>query len=114
MCAGSFAPKGSGAQDHIIRLTAYGSGARPKIVAPSAARQALLLFNQQYWQIDSLDIAGGNTYGVFVTGDKGTLHHLYLKNLYVHDVYGRPAQEQRQWSRHCRVPAALPPSSTTC
>jgi len=87
-CVGSFAPQGSGTQDHIIRLTAYGSGARPKIVAPSTARQALLLFNQEYWQIDSLDIAGGNTYGVFVTGDKGTLHHLYLRNLYVHDVYG--------------------------
>jgi uncharacterized Zn-binding protein involved in type VI secretion len=87
-CMGSFAPKGSGKQDHIIRLTAYGVGTRPKIVASSTARQALLLFNQQYWQVDSLDIAGGNTYGVFVSGDKGTLHHLYLKNLYVHDVYG--------------------------
>ena len=88
VCTGSFVPKGSGTEDHIIRLTAYGSGARPKIIAPASARQALLLFNQQYWQVDSLDIAGGNTYGIFVTGDKGTLHHLYLKNLYVHDVYG--------------------------
>lgn len=88
VCTGSLAPKGSGTKDHIIRLTAYGPGARPKIVAPSTARQALLLFNQQYWEVDSLDFAGGNTYGVFVSGDKGTLHHLYLKNLYVHDVYG--------------------------
>ena len=87
-CKGSFAPKGSGAGLHIIRLTAYGSGPRPKIAAPSTARQALLLFNQQYWQVDSLDISGGNKYGVFVTGDTGILHHLYLKNLYVHDVYG--------------------------
>ncbi len=88
VCKGAFAPQGSGAPDHIIRLTAFGVGPRPKIVAPSTARQAFLLFNQQYWQVDSLDIAGGNTYGVFVTGDRGTLHHLYLKNLYVHDVYG--------------------------
>jgi hypothetical protein len=87
-CKGSFAPKGSGTEGHIIRLTAYGVGPRPRIVAPSTARQAFLLFNQQYWQVDSLDISGGNTYGVFVTGDQGTLHHLYLKNLYVHDVYG--------------------------
>ena len=87
-CKGSFAPKGSGNQDHIIRVTAYGSGPRPKIVAPSTARQALLLFNQQYWQIDSLDISGGSKYGIFVSGDKGVLHHLYLKNLYVHSVYG--------------------------
>ncbi len=87
-CPGSFAPKGAGAEGRIIRLTAYGTGSRPKIVAPSTARQALLLFNQQYWQVDSLDIAGGSKYGLFVTGDNGTLHHLYLKNLYVHDVYG--------------------------
>jgi len=87
-CQGSFAPKGSGNKDHIIRVTAYGAGARPKIAAPATARQALLLFNQQYWQVDSLDISGGNKYGVFVTGDAGVLHHLYLKNLYVHDVYG--------------------------
>jgi hypothetical protein len=87
-CAGPFAPQGSGAADRIIRLTAYGVGPRPRIVAPSTARQAFLLFNQQYWQVDSLDISGGSTYGVFVTGDKGTLHHLYLKNLYVHGVYG--------------------------
>jgi len=88
VCGGAFAPKGSGTEGHIIRLTAYGVGNRPKIVAPSTAREALLLFNQQYWQVDSLDISGGNKYGVFVTGDAGTLHHLYLKNLYVHDVYG--------------------------
>jgi hypothetical protein len=88
MCQGSFAPKGSGTEGHIIRLTAYGVGPRPRIVAPSTARQALLLFNQQYWQVDSLDISGGNKYGVFVTGDSGVLRHLYLKNLYVHDVYG--------------------------
>ena len=88
LCRGSFAPQGSGTADRPIRLTAYGAGERPAIVAPSTARQAFLLFNQQYWQVDSLDISGGNTYGVFVTGDKGTLHHLYLENLFVHNVYG--------------------------
>lgn len=87
-CKGSFAPKGSGADGHVIRLTAYGDGERPRIIAPATARQALLLFNQQYWQVDSLDISGGNRYGVFVSGDQGLLQHLYLRNLYVHDVYG--------------------------
>jgi Right handed beta helix region len=87
-CLGSFAPQGSGVADHIIRLTAYGVGPRPKIVAPSTARQAFLLFNQEYWQVDSLNISGGNTFGVFVTGDKGILRRLWLENLYVHDVCG--------------------------
>ena len=88
VCHGSFAPQGNGSAANPIRLTAYGEGQRPRIVATANDRQALLLFNQQYWQIDSLDISGGNTYGMFVTGDKGTLHHIYLKNLYVHDVVG--------------------------
>ena len=88
VCHGSFSPLGSGAPDRPIRLTAYGRGPRPRIVAGGSDRQALLLFNQQYWQVDSLDISGGNTYGVFVSGDKGTLHHVVLRNLNVHDVRG--------------------------
>jgi hypothetical protein len=88
VCHGSFSPQGSGAEGHPIRLTAYGQGPRPRIVAAAADRQALLLFNQEYWQIDSLDLSGGNTYGIFISGDKGILHHIYLKNLFVHDVVG--------------------------
>ncbi|MGB6686208.1 MAG: right-handed parallel beta-helix repeat-containing protein [Terracidiphilus sp.] len=87
-CHGSFAPEGSGNASSVIRLTAYGEGARPRIVASAGDRQALLLFNQEYWQIDSLDLSGSSTYGVFASGDKGTLHHIYLKNLFVHDVQG--------------------------
>jgi hypothetical protein len=87
-CHGAFAPQGSGAEGRPIRLTSFGHGARPRIVAPSSERQALLLFNQEYWQVDSLDISGGNTYGIFVSGNKGPLHHIHLKNLYVHDVMG--------------------------
>lgn len=88
VCRGSFAPQGSGAEGNPIRLTAYGEGARPRIVAGADDRQALLLMDQEYWQIDSLDLSGSSTYGIFVTADKGTLHHIYLKNLYVHDVRG--------------------------
>jgi hypothetical protein len=87
-CRASFAPQGSGAEGKPIRLTAFGEGPRPRIIAPADARQILLLFNQEYWQIDSLDLSGANTYGIFISGDKGALHHFYLKNLYVHDVHG--------------------------
>lgn len=87
-CRGAFAPQGSGLEGNPIRLTAYGKGPRPRIVASAEDRQVLLLFNQEYWQIDSLDLSGANKYGVFVSGDAKAMHHLYLKNLYVHDVYG--------------------------
>jgi hypothetical protein len=87
-CRGAFAPQGSGRDGKLIRLTAYGEGRRPRIVAPASERQVLLLFNREYWQIDSLDLSGAHTYGIFVSGDKGPLRHIYLKNLYVHDVVG--------------------------
>lgn len=93
-CRGSFSPQGSGAGGKPIRLTAYGQGLRPKIVAGAVDRQALLLFNQENWQIDSLDLAGGSTYGIFVSGDKGVLHHIRLINLYVHDVAGGPMKSK--------------------
>jgi Right handed beta helix region len=88
VCRSSFSPQGSGDEAGRIRLTAYGQGRRPRIAASANDRQALLLFNQQYWQVDSLEISGGNKYGVFVSGDNGTLHHISLKNLFVHDVLG--------------------------
>ncbi len=88
VCHGSISPQGSGAEGSPIRLTAYGQGPRPRIVAAAGDRQALLLFNQEYWQIDSLDLSGSSTYGIFVSGDKGAMHHIHLKNLFVHDVQG--------------------------
>lgn len=94
VCRGSFSPSGSGVEGNPIRLTAYGSGPRPQIIAAPSDRQVLQLFNQEYWQVDSLDLSGANKYGVFVSGDKGTLHHIYLKNLYVHDLHGGALQNK--------------------
>ncbi len=86
VCHGTLWPKGSGAESAPIRVTAYGTGLRPKIVADAGSYAALKLYDQEYWEIDSLDLAGGNTYGVFVSGSKGVLHHIHLANLLVHDV----------------------------
>lgn len=94
VCHGSLAPQGSGTEAAPIRVTAFGKGARAKIEAPANARQVLALDDQEYWQIDSLDLSGANTYGVFVNADKRPLHHIYLKNLYVHDVMGGPLKHK--------------------
>jgi len=88
MCHGILWPKGSGSDSAPIRLTAYGTGARPRIVADSAKEEVLKLFNQEYWNIDSLDLSGASTFGVFISGDKGILHHIHLANLRVHHVGG--------------------------
>lgn len=88
VCRGTLEPKGSGSADHPIRLTAYGEGQRPKVVAETSAKEAFRLFDQQYWDVDSLDLSGGTTYGIFISGTKGVLHHIHLSNLRVHDVFG--------------------------
>lgn len=88
VCHGTLAPQGSGSEGAPIRLTAYGEGARPMVIADRSAEEALKLFNQQYWDIDSLDISGSRTYGIFISGDNGILHHIHLSNLSVHDVIG--------------------------
>ncbi len=89
VCHGSVSLHGSGSAEARIRLTAWGEGPRPQILAASTDTQALLLKNAEYWQIDSLDIAGGNTYGILVTGDQDQiLSHITLRNLMVHDVQG--------------------------
>jgi len=88
VCHGTLWPKGSGSESAPIRMTAYGTGPRPKIVAEFGSDASLKLYNQEYWNIDSLDLLGGNTYGVFISGDKGILHHIHLANLLVHDVGG--------------------------
>lgn len=87
-CKGMLAPHGSGIAASPIRLSAYGDGARPRVVAATTADATLRLFNQEYWEIDSVDLSGSRTFGVFISGDKGILHHIYLKNLEIHDVLG--------------------------
>ena len=89
VCRGSLELHGSGRAGQVIRLTAYGEGLRPRIVARGKERQAVLLANAEYWQIDSLDISGGATYGLLVTGDEDKVQsHITLRNLVVHDVKG--------------------------
>ena len=88
MCRGTLSPQGSGSDSAPIRMTAYGTGKRPKIVAESKNDAVLKLFNQEYWDIDSIELSGANQFGVFVSGDKGVLHHIHLANLLVHDVGG--------------------------
>jgi len=88
-CHGALSPKGSGSEAAAIRLSAYGVGARPKVIAGKDDAQAFKLFNQEYWDVDSIDFSGGTVFGVFISGDTGILHHIHLKNLLVHDVNGQ-------------------------
>lgn len=95
VCHGRLAPQGSGTEAAPIRMTAYGEGPRPRVIAGEADEESLRLFNQQYWDIDSLDLQGGRVYGIFISGDKGILHHIHLSNLAVHDVLGNEKMKSK-------------------
>jgi hypothetical protein len=84
-CNGTLSPRGSGSAAAAIVIDAYGSGAAP-IINGGTAEEALKLFNQQYWEINNLEIVGGNKYGIYISGNtpNSSLNHIYLKSLNVH------------------------------
>jgi hypothetical protein len=84
-CSGALTPQGSGAAKAPIVIDAYGTGSPPMIDGGSA-EAALKLFNQQYWEITSLEITGGSRYGIYVSGNtpNASINHIYLRNLNVH------------------------------
>lgn len=92
---GRLYPKGSGTAEDPITIDMYGDGDKPRIDAEGRYNEALLLKNQEYWEVNNLELTNtGETreefrYGVRIASwDYGTMHHIYLKNLYVHDVNG--------------------------
>ena len=87
-CHGFLWPKGSGSASAVIRLSAYGQGARPRVLAGKGDEEAFKLFDQEYWDVDSIEFSGGTVFGVFVSGHAGILHHIHIRNLLVHDVHG--------------------------
>jgi hypothetical protein len=87
-CHGMLWPKGSGSPAATIHLSAYGLGVRPKVVAAKDDEEAFRLFDQEYWDVDSIEFSGGTVFGVFVSGQTGILHHIHVRNLLVHNVHG--------------------------
>jgi hypothetical protein len=84
---GTLEPQGSGSAKAPIRLGAYGSGSRP-VISAGSHRQAVRLFNQEYWEISDIETTGGTRFGIYVGGDlkERTLRHIYITDVSVHDV----------------------------
>ena len=92
---GRLCPLGSGNERQPILIDMYGEGTKPRIDGNGVYLETVLLYNQEYWEISNLEITN--------TGEKrvpkragvrikienfGTAHHIYLKNLFAHDVNG--------------------------
>jgi hypothetical protein len=86
-CSGTLWPRGSGERGRPVRLAAYGKGPLP-VVDAKGGEAAVKLFNQQHWQIETIETAGGNPYGIHISGDRGTLRDFRIRNVVIHDVGG--------------------------
>jgi hypothetical protein len=92
---GQLRPHGSGVEGNPIVVDMYGDGAKPLIAAAGKFGEALRLENQDYWEVNNLELTNtGPTreplrYGARVRAwDHGTMRHIHLKNLFIHDVNG--------------------------
>jgi hypothetical protein len=97
--SGQLRPQGSGTlldgKPVPIMIGKYGEGARPRIEGEGRHLDALLLRNVEFWEVQDLEITNLGTdrepwrTGVrIVTDNFGTMRHIRLRNLFVHDVNG--------------------------
>ncbi|MGW8180506.1 MAG: right-handed parallel beta-helix repeat-containing protein, partial [bacterium] len=92
---GRLCPKGSGEAGSPIVIDRYGDGEKPLIEAEGLLGEALLLENQEYWEVSNLQFTNRGSvreefrYGVRLRSwNFGTMHYIHLRNLDVHDVNG--------------------------
>ena len=96
---GQLSPKGSGLPDNPITIGMYGKGPKPSINGNGISglkAGTLLLFNQDYWIIENLNITnksdsstGDIRFGILVRWhDYGTGQHVHIRNCNIHDVNG--------------------------
>jgi len=89
-------PQGSGLLGRPILVSSYGEGAIPVINGGAKYLTTVLLYNQQYWEVENLELTNHSAtdststrYGVYVLGyNIGAVKHIFLRNLIVHDVNG--------------------------
>jgi len=92
--SGQLHPLGSGTSAGTIAVDMYGSGNKPIINGGGTVAATVYLSNQQYWDIQNLEVTNNSatrTYLVGVRADNSTgstLSYIHISNLYVHNVSG--------------------------
>lgn len=91
---GQLWPKGSGKEGQPIRVGMYGGGVKPVINGEGLVEDAVLLKNQEYWEIENLEVTNtGATRAIrravhLALENFGDAHHIYIRSLTIHDVNG--------------------------
>ena len=85
-------PKGSGCEGKPIIIDKYGGEVKPRFVGEENAPHVFYLYNEEYWEINNLDISANYTSPLerravrIKAEDKGVVDHIYLNGLDIHDV----------------------------
>ncbi len=94
---GQLNPKGSGATNNPIVINQYGAGPKPLINGNGATGfGAVYLFNQQYWEINNLEVIndaaeGGDRRGIYLSASNfpgGIVRHLQVRDCHIHHIKG--------------------------
>jgi hypothetical protein len=97
---GQLRPKGSGVEGRPIIVDMYGGGVKPIIQGDGLAEDAVLLNNQEYWEIQNLEITNAGSTPATRRGlhvalqDYGDAHHIFIRSLTIHDVNGSDAVKE--------------------
>ena len=91
---GSFRPRGSGKMGSSIIVDMYGEGDRPVLDGEGQINHVIRLENVDYWELNNLEITNdseqqGSRIGVHILANGGQRRHIYMRNLYIHDIMGR-------------------------
>jgi hypothetical protein len=102
---GRLAPQGSGLDSAPILLGSYGDGSKPRIDGEGSS-EAILLRNVEFWEVRDLEVTNlgpdrqPGRAGVRILSDHfGTMRHIHLTGLEVHDVNG----DLRKGSEGCGI-----------
>ena len=114
-----FKPKGSGANGAPIIIDMYGQGSKPLFEGQGLVSPVVHIYNMEYIEVGNFEVT--NTGPTRVAGrtavsvqlvDYGVGHHIYVRNLFIHDVNGSLVKsEGGGWGLHVGAGGYMTPRS---
>jgi len=92
---GTLSPRGSGINGNPIIISSYGTNSARPLINGNGSTDAVILTNQQYWEINDLEVinpastdAGRRGFHL-CAADHGLVSHLHISNCYIHNIRGK-------------------------
>jgi hypothetical protein len=92
---GTLSPRGSGINGNPIIISSYGTNQAMPLINGNGNTDAVILTNQQYWEINNLEVINpasteAERRGIHLcAANHGLVGHLHISNCYIHNIRGR-------------------------